>query len=96
MTDAPAKATKVNRLADVRVVADMGDVTRFIPYDDYTRIARALEAAVDEFNSFIRDHRSQDHVRLSVERTIQSQCSACGREWEEDDGKCAQCGAEVA
>ena len=44
----------------------------------------AIERWVKDFHDFIRDHRSQDPVFLSVERTYQEQCSYCNREWEED------------
>ncbi len=47
--------------------------------------ARRLEEWCQDFEEFIRDHRSQDPVSLNVERQYQEQCSLCGREWEEDD-----------
>lgn len=47
--------------------------------------AKALESWAREFEEFIRDHRSQDPVSLSVERHFQTQCSHCGYEWEEDE-----------
>ena len=94
------KPRKVTVTTDIRVIADMSAVTRWIRWDDYPRIERALKDAVDEFNSFIRDHRSQDHVRLEVERTVQEQCSVCHAEWEtmlDDNGTivCASCGGEA-
>ena len=46
--------------------------------------AKQLEAWCREFEEFIRDHRSQDPIGLSVEREYQEQCSHCGSEWEED------------
>lgn len=95
------KSRKVVVTTDVRVIADLSAVTRWIRYDDYARIERALKDAADEFNRDIRDHRSQDHVRLEVERVVQEQCSECNAEWEtmvaeNGDTACASCGIEVA
>jgi hypothetical protein len=63
---------------------------------------RALEVWTKEFQEFIRDHRSQDPVYLSVERKFQDQCSICHSEYEamtdeEMPGKlyCANCGTEI-
>ena len=47
--------------------------------------AKALEGWCKEFAEFMRDHRSQDPVDLSVEREYEEQCSYCGSKWEEDD-----------
>lgn len=95
------KPRKVVVTTDVRVIADLSAVTRWIRWDDYARIESALKDAAAEFNSFIRDHRSQDHVRLEVERVVQEQCSECNAEWdtmvdENGDTVCASCGIEVA
>ena len=95
MSEQTQRVSRVQRVIDVRVVADLSAVTRWIRHNDFERIERALREAADEFNAFIRDHRSQDHVRLDVERTVQDQCSGCGNEWEPDNGACAHCGAEV-
>lgn len=66
--------------------------------------AEATDAAVREFETFLREHRSQDRIRLCVRRKYADLCSCCGCEWEPDDddgdGKkvppyCAQCGAEI-
>ena len=43
--------------------------------------ALQLERWVDDFQEFIRDHRSQDPVNLSVEREYEDQCSLCGNKW---------------
>ena len=65
--------------------------------------AKHLEDWVNEFHDFIRNHRSQDPVSLSVVREKQQCCSACRNAWEvmagdgDDVGKtvCASCGVEV-
>jgi len=67
----------------------------------WRKIERKYDDWIKEFTDFIRDHRSQDPVILSVERVERDQCAACGREWElsydEDASKtiCACCGEEV-
>ena len=53
--------------------------------------AKAIERWIKEFDEFIRDHRSQDPVNLSVERIYQDQCSHCGCEWEETEEGCPVC-----
>ena len=59
----------------------------------------ALERACKEFEEFLRDHRSQDVVRLSVERECKDICSVCEAEWDQDDDEngpcCANCGATL-
>ena len=47
--------------------------------------AKQLQRWADEFNEFIRDHRSRDDVSLSVNRKYEDQCSHCGYTWELDD-----------
>ena len=46
--------------------------------------AKRLEEWCSEFEDFVRDHRSQDPIRLTVERVYEMQCSHCHNEWEED------------
>jgi len=53
--------------------------------------AKRLEEWAKDFNDFIRDHRSQDKVSLSVERIFQDQCSFCGSEWEIDNDGVPMC-----
>jgi len=59
--------------------------------------AKELEDACKEFASFIRDHRSQDPVILSVIRETKDLCSVCKSQWEtvEENGMelCAYCGS---
>jgi hypothetical protein len=62
-------------------------------------LGRCLEAKCKEFEDFLRDHRSQDMVQLTVVRDLEDQCSHCHSRWEADrDGdviRCASCGAIV-
>lgn len=46
--------------------------------------ASRLEEWCRDFEAFLRDHRSQDPVSLTVEREYQEQCSFCRGKWEED------------
>jgi hypothetical protein len=55
--------------------------------------AKVLETWAREINDFLRDHRSQDPVILSVERVTETICSVCRKTWEEMDGGCSYCGA---
>lgn len=75
--------SKVQVLANVRVEVEP---PRFVSY--YRRstedIARELEGWAREFEAFIRDHRSQDPVYLTVQRDFEDQCSHCKSQWEED------------
>lgn len=59
--------------------------------------ADRLEEWVREFNDFIRDHKSQNGVTLSVERERGEQCSHCAYEWEVDEnGEPVCCETAVA
>ena len=91
----------VVRLVDIRVVADPpANVLR--GYRTLEDQANALESWANELQDFVRDHRSQDPVYLSVERETARVCSGCGEPWEEcppdeysDTPYCASCGADV-
>jgi fructose-bisphosphate aldolase class 1 len=69
----------------------------------WEEVSKELERAIKNFNEFLRDHRSQDVIGLSVEETRKDICSACRQPYEdaieEVDGKqihyCASCGAEL-
>jgi hypothetical protein len=54
-------------------------------------IAQSYEEWVKDFESFMRDHRSQDPVSLNVERQYQDVCSFCESEWDEDENGCPCC-----
>lgn len=87
-----------NVLIDAHVEADLGGLIWFHNRDP-VRYARDLERAIKDFHDFLRDHRSQDMVRLSVVEERKNLCSVCKREWETFEAKgkviCANCGAEV-
>jgi len=97
------KSKKRTVLTDCIVTAEF-DHGQFVGWglsgsDRVEALARAAESRCREFNSFIRDHRSQDDIRLNVEKITEEQCSNCGRAWEVDYTEvpptCAGCGAEV-
>lgn len=89
-----------NVLVDVVVEADLSGMTFTRRGDTEEERAKDLERAVTDFHDFLRDHRSQDMVSLSVERKYEDLCSGCGCGWEpmEDNGVmiCAACGIEIA
>lgn len=62
-------------------------------------LAEAKEKWAKEFEEFVRDHRSQDPVSITVEREYEDRCSACYEKWEDyadgDSIRCANCGALV-
>lgn len=98
-TETEKKAKKLHILQDVTVEADLsGMLSRWYSQktEDY---AKQLERAVKDFETFLRDHRSQDMVRLSVNRIFADVCSICNEKWETqtEDGKtfCANCGADI-
>jgi hypothetical protein len=89
-------------LVDAHVEADLSGMlwgSRSRYSKNPLELAKDLERACKEFHDFLRDHRSQDMVQLSVEKTIRNLCSACKDEWKtyKEDGKkfCANCGAEI-
>jgi transcription initiation factor IIE alpha subunit len=51
---------------------------------------RAVESWCRNMENFIRDHRSQDDISLTVQREYQFQCSFCGAVLE-DDGELPGC-----
>jgi len=75
--------SKVRVLSDLRIeVEPPHHIGRYLR--SMEDIAREMEGWAREFEAFIRDHRSQDPIRLSVERIYEDQCSHCRSEWEED------------
>lgn len=93
------KATRLqNVLVDAHLEAEAPHGTTY-HWQTPKQKSDALRSWVKEFEDFIRDHRSQDAVQLSVVEDRKDLCSACGNEWEtdSDEGRvcCAYCGAEV-
>ena len=93
------KCHKVNKvLVDSHVEA-------YMPYQEcqggtQEQKAKYLVEAVKEFDTFLRDHRSQDMIKLNVKCDYKDQCSACGNRWDifkDDDEKwkCGNCGIIV-
>jgi hypothetical protein len=73
---------KKSVLVDIRIEVDPPAHIGW--YQDMERRARFCEQWAAEFMEFVRDHRSQDPVRLNVIRDMQEQCSFCGSQWETD------------
>lgn len=97
---APAPTARpVTRLDDLRVVLD--PPTWGWWRDDASR-ERGLREWAKEIEGFLRDHRSQDPVSISVERVESTVCDQCGEAWEVADDHlgagpyCAYCGVSVA
>ena len=101
----PDKETKqatsimVRVLHDVRVVAEMHQWWGAWQVSKEEH-AKRLERAVKDFENFLRDHRSQDAISLTVEQDYRDECSVCRCEWElgsdENGLYCAGCGAPVS
>jgi ribosomal protein L37AE/L43A len=85
-------------VTDLRIVLD-GRVPWYA-YQTMDERGKALDRWARELEEFIRDHRSQDNVSLTVERVTEVQCDHCHRAWETytEDGEtyCASCGVTVA
>lgn len=105
-TKAPVKPER--KVTDARVIAEFNlsriDYLKWTPdglrEKTHEEFAKMLEERCKEFEEFMRDHRSQDSVSLTVERVVSEVCSGCGQEWEEakdEQGRyCAWCGANLA
>ena len=101
-TEAVVRVQPVEQLVSVRVVAE---APHWLYFGNPTpeRFAKRLEEWARDLEAFVRDHRSQDPVSLTVERDVQILCSGCGRPWETmgpDEEvpyvSCAWCGEPVA
>ena len=88
----------ITRLASLRIVVDPPMTSTYWRRTEEQRI-RELEAWARELEEFVRDHRSQDPISLTVERETVTVCDQCDRKWEtytEDDVTyCAGCGVPV-
>ena len=85
---------KTNILVDVSIVCDPPRVNhRNRSMEDLVKI---YEEWIRDFESFMRDHRSQDPVCLNVNRTYIDICSYCKNEWDEDENGCPCCCDEAA
>jgi hypothetical protein len=91
-------AKPVTVVTDLRIVLE-GRVPWYA-YQTMEERGKTLDRWAKELEEFIRDHRSQDNVSLTVERVKQTQCDQCHSAWEPytEDGEtyCAGCGATVA
>lgn len=105
MNDTKTETKKATMLKDVLIDAHVeADLSGMIMSSYQYRnnpllLAKDLERACKDFHNFLRDHRSQDMVQLSVIREHKDLCSVCHNEWEVDDFEskksCAHCGAEI-
>jgi thioesterase domain-containing protein len=88
----------VTRLVNLRVVVDPPMASTYWRRTEEQRI-RELEAWARELEEFVRDHRSQDPISLTIERVTETVCDQCSRQWETytEDGVtyCAGCGVQV-
>lgn len=57
----------------------------------WDKMKRDHEEWANEFRAFLRDHRSQDMISLSIVRDESDGCTACGSDWEEDGDGCPCC-----
>jgi len=81
---------------DVHIVCDSPNVMQWcgIPYGSEKWLKEKTERLEDwirDFNAFMRDHRSQDTIHLSVHRDTKEICSLCKYDWETDDIGCPVC-----
>ena len=90
---------KVRVLTDIRAVLEFPGLFRYMEHVTGEYKARRLEEAARDLESFIRDHRSQDPVSITIERVYEDQCSGCHNTCEcYNEGEkeyCAHCGKEV-
>lgn len=96
---------KITVLVDLRVeIEPPSHVTRYLFWrrdgTEQERLEaerRALEEWAREFEQFVRDHRSQDPVSLTVVRVHEDRCSHCAAAWEADaiTGEPCCCNAAV-
>jgi hypothetical protein len=78
-------------LVDLKIEVDAPSVPSWLANTPERR-EKYLQEWCRDFNDFVRDHRSQDPVTLSVVREYEDQCSYCHNEWELDgDGFPACC-----
>lgn len=75
--------SKVTALVNVRIEIEPPRIPHWMA-PTMERRAKELDSWAHEFEEFVRDHRSQDPVRLNVIREQEEQCSLCGSKWEED------------
>jgi len=76
------KKTVIN---EITIVCEPPNVPFYIRNKGQEAIVEYYESWVKEFEEFMRDHRSQDPISLSVERHTIDVCSFCGLEWDVDD-----------
>jgi hypothetical protein len=87
----------ITRLVSLRIVVDPPRPSYWGQTEEQR--VRELEAWARELEAFVRDHRSQDPISVTVERETETVCDQCHREWETytEDGVtcCAGCGVQV-
>lgn len=91
------KAVKINKCIGVRVDCDFNLYGYGI--QDLEDEIKTIESRIQDFQEFIKDHRSQDDITLCAVREYEEQCSLCGEGWDEvndEDGHyCGNCGVEI-
>lgn len=98
-------ARPIKAVTDVKIVIEPPiHIYRYIRHTYGTpkyweELAKTYQGWVNEFDDFLRDHRSQNVNCLMVQKTVDVVCSCCRSIWEQDRDDtgiyCASCGARV-
>ena len=87
-------------VTDVKATIEFPHVYRLI-MDRYgtpkywDTLEKRLQWEIDDFETFMHDHRSRDSYRISIEREYTDVCPYCNYEWEVDNDGCPVCCGEA-
>ena len=82
---------KIKVLDEVTISVDPPNF-RLYGCDNYMeRYAQEIDGWARDFHDFIKDHRSQDPVKLNIYRHYKDICSFCKTEWEIDEDGLPMC-----
>lgn len=82
---------KKSILTDVTISCEPPVKTFYFREPTLEDFAEYYEKWIKDFHEFIRDHRSQDPVKLHVEREYKDVCGLCNCDWETDENNCPVC-----
>jgi hypothetical protein len=82
-------------LSDVKITCEPPEKYFYFKSPTMEDWAEYYEKWVKEFHNFIKDHRSQDPVRLNVEKEYKEVCEFCGMDWETDEDNSPVCCQEA-
>lgn len=92
-SDKKCSIEKVTLFDDARVEINMWYLSAGQSYGCDKRKFQLLRQEVKELEDFLHAHCSWKHIHLTIVAPNTNICSHCKKPWDNDNGRCGNCGA---